>query len=425
MDGDLSAQTSAPLGTAFHAPQARLVTETGAPIEINGQPITPDMISASVTLSHTGTGLTTIVLNNQRHAADHKPVVPPWRYNKMDTLSFGKRVRVDMRYGADGWTPMILARITDMTFGFPSAAGALMTLKGEDLTSLLKTKPQTDEMFLEMSEEKIVDSALQYSGSNLSLPTPRPAPAFSAPLMAITQEKAKTYLQFFQAFAERMDYEIFAEFDDIEPGQAGATVTAPDPRPVSLHFEPARSGVLDKVVTLHWGRDIVDFKPTFKAWDILTGARISGNTPRQRGGFEVVVPMADAINDLHTSPTGPAPISAIDARQNAFADENRPETNEDAIEASNIDEERARLQAVTKLRTSARQFLTADITTIGFTRLRPGMHVDLTGFYAPFDGIYYVTKTVHSIKADGYTTVTSLRRPGMLDPAGYPDGGPS
>ena len=135
------------------------------------------------------------------------------------------------------------------------------------------------------------------------------------------------------------------------------------------------------------------------------------------------VPMADAIDDLHSAPGGATPISAIDARQNAFADENRPEANEEAIEASNIDEERARQQAVAKLRTSARQFLTAEITTVGFTRLRPGIHVDLSGLYAPFDGIYYVTKTVHAIKADGYITKTSLRRPGMLDPADYPDGG--
>lgn len=423
MDGDLTAQASAPLGTAFHAPQTRLVTETGAPIEIDGQPVTPDMISASVTLSNNGTGITQIVLNNQRHATDHKPVVPPWRYNKMDTLSFGKRVRVDMRYGADGWTPMILARITDVTFQFPSSAGAQLTLKGEDLTSLIKTKPETDEMYIDFHEIEIVESALSGSGSGLTLPATRPQPAFTTVLPAITHEKAKTYLQFFQAFAERMDYEIFTEFDNIEPGQAGANVTAPDPRPVSLHFEPARSANLDKVVSLHWGRDIIDFKPTFKAWEILTGARVSGNVPRQRGGFEVVVPMADAIDDLHSAPGGAAPISAIDARQNAFADENRPEANEEAIEASNIDEERARQQAVAKLRTSARQFLTAEITTVGFTRLRPGIHVDLSGLYAPFDGIYYVTKTVHAIKADGYITKTSLRRPGMLDPADYPDGG--
>ena len=100
----------------------------------------------------------------------------------------------------------------------------------------------------------------------------------------------------------------------------------------------------------------------------------------------------------------------------------RARENVEPIPVSNIDEERARLQATAKLRASARQFLTAEITTIGFTGLRPGIHVNLTGFDAPFDGIYYVTQTVHSLTAAGYITKTSLRRPGMLDPSDYPAG---
>jgi hypothetical protein len=425
MDGDLTAAANAQLGTAFHAPQVRLVTEAGAAISIGGQPVVPDIISATVTLSHTETGIVDIVMNNQRHGADGRPVVPPWRYNKMETLSIGSRVRVDMRYGADGWTPMILARITNMTFAFPSDSGSQITLKGEDLTSLLKTKPETDEMYIDFHEIDIVERALGSSGTGLSLPVTRPQPAFAAPLDGITHEKAKSYLEFFKAFAERMDYEIFAEFDDIEPGQAGAQVTAPDRRSVSFHFEPARSGVLDALVSLHWGRDIIEFKPAFKAWDILTGARASGSVPRGRGTFEVAVPMSEAINDLHASPGSAraTPLNVASIREGIFADETRPAVNEAAVQAVNIDQERARLQAVAKLRSSAREFLTAEMKTVGFTRLRPGIHVDLTGLYAPFDGIYYVTRTIHSLTAAGYLTTSTLRRPGMLDPATYPDGG--
>src|SRR5688500_12208101 len=109
---ELVPNTAFRAGTKFFAPQARLVTPEGEPIAIAGQPISPDIISVTVTRVHSGISQLEVVLNNQRHNASHRPVHPLWRYNKLDTVSFGTRVRVDMRYGNEGWTPMILARIT-------------------------------------------------------------------------------------------------------------------------------------------------------------------------------------------------------------------------------------------------------------------------------------------------------------------------
>ena len=98
----------------------------------------------------------------------------------------------------------------------------------------------------------------------------------------------------------------------------------------------------------------------------------------------------------------------------------RIENNVTKVNTAAIDEERARMQGIAVLRKSAREFLTAEITTIGYPALRPGTHINLTGYYAPFDGIYYVTQAVHALSASGYTTRLTVRRPGMLDPAGYP-----
>jgi hypothetical protein len=317
---------------------------------------------------------------------------------------------------------MILARITDIAFLFPDRAESRVTLKGEDLASLLKAKPTEDKLYEEKQEIDMVEETLSASRSRLSLPGTRPPPLFATPMPTITHEKSKSYLQFIQAFAERMDYEVFVAFDDVSPGRAAPNPSDPDPRPVSFHFETARSAVLNELVTLHWGRDIVDFKPTFTAWDILTYAVASGSTPRGRGGIMEFVTLDSAVNDRHTAPDGAAPLSVAQVRESAFRDENSPEDNGEEITASNIDQERAAMQATAMVRNSARQFLTADITTIGFTRLRPGIHVNLTGFHAPFDGIYYVTKTVHTLSAEGYRTVCTVRRPGMLDPSRYPSG---
>lgn len=400
-------------GTRLFAPQARLVDAAGSPLQLDGQAVSQDIVSAKVTRVASGVSQVEVVLNNQRHDAEHRPLVPTWRYNRMDSVSFGTRMRVDFRYGNETWTPMILARVTDVSFLFPQATGGQLTLHGEDLLSLLKTRPPEKEKpdpYKGEQEAAIVEAAVKASGAGLKVRATAPTPAFTAALTNVTHQPTLTYLQFIEAIAERMDYEVYVDFD--APGASG----------VSLHFEPARSATLGQPVELRWGRDLMDFKPVFKVWDLLTGAVASGTEPGKRARFTRSVPMDQAINDLHASPgaaAGGKLVSAADARKSAFQGENKPEDHVQRINVTNLDPERAKLQATAVLRRSARQFLTADITTIGRTELRPGIHVDLRGLSAPFDGVYYVAQTVHTLSAAGYLTASSLRRPGMLDPSQY------
>jgi hypothetical protein len=417
---ELFPEANARPGTQFYAPQARLVSESGQPILIDGQSISPDLISARITQVNTGISQVELVLNNQRHDRNNRLVWPSWKYNGLDPVSFGNRIRIDLRYGSEGWTPMMLARITDVVFAFPPTAGATVTLKGEDLLSLLKAQPENDVAYSQKTEIQMVEEELRASGSGLTL-AGRNSP-FSAPLASLTHEKARTYQQFIESMAERMDFELFVDFDNPDPMQGDGA------RPVKLHFEEARSRRLDKYVSLQWGRDIVEFKPSFKVWDVLTDAVSSGTQPGRRERYSEAVTMAQALDgELHAAPGGaPAPITAAVARERAFRAENRPEANSETIAVANLDQARGRVQAMAKLRTSARQFLTADITTIGFTRLRPGIHVELRDLYAPFDGIYYVTQAIHTLSAEmGYITRLSVRRPGMLDPSRYPTATPA
>lgn len=401
-------------GTQLHAPQVRVVDESGQPPASAGQTVNPDIISAKVTNVASGVSQLELVLNNQRHNAQHRPLVPTWRYNGLDTVTFGTRMRVDFRYGNGPWTPMILARITDIDFLFPTATGAQLTLKGDDLLSLLKTNPAQSRLYRNLQEVDIVRAAVNESGAGLSVRATAPTPAFPTPLANATHQGAITYLQFIESLAARMDFETYVDFDDLAPGSNSSAV--------SLHFEPARSATLGTPVDLQWGRDLLEFKPAFKGWDLLTNAVASGTQPGRRRPFSASVTMADAINDLHTADGGSVPLPAWQARRRAFNNENRPDSHTESLSVTQIDEDRARLQATAVLRRSARQFLTVDITTPGVPGLRPGRHVNVQGFHAPFDGIYYVTQTVHSLSAVGYLTVSSLRRPGMLDPSVYPGG---
>jgi phage protein D len=80
---------------------------------------------------------------------------------------------------------------------------------------------------------------------------------------------------------------------------------------------------------------------------------------------------------------------------------------------ANLDQTRANWLALGLLRKKARELLTVNATTIGLPRLRPGRHVEIRGMRAPFDGFYYVTRTVHTFGSKGLQTEFSASRPGM------------
>jgi phage protein D len=118
----------------------------------------------------------------------------------------------------------------------------------------------------------------------------------------------------------------------------------------------------------------------------------------------------------------PKPKSAVALRRRFFADE-QPD-NPFSVSVTNLDVDRALAHAKRLLRESARAFLTAEGSTIGFPKIRPGIHLRIGGLRAPFDGMYYVTQAVHTLDDRGYRTNFSVRRPGMLPPEGYQAGTP-
>lgn len=413
-------------GTALHAPEVRLVTEKGTPITVDDQPVSADIISAVVMLSASGIGTVDITLNNSRNdkANPARPMVPVWRYNALKELSFGTLVRVDYRYGLDPWTPMILARITSVDFSFPSATGAQVTLKGEDLSCLLKVKPEPPKDAdkpgeggnKDKQESELVKAELSAAAPGLKLVTADKSP-FATPLLHITRSNDKTRLDFIKELAERMDYEVFVAFNDEKP----ITGTKAVERPVAFHFVPARSATLGTTITLAWGRDLIDFKPAFSVWDVPTEATAMGAVPQDRGKINERVSFAEhgteILTDLHPAPGGKQPVNAVDARNTFFSV--KPAINPLIVKVEKLDKARARLAAIAAMRKGMRGFLTAEISTIGLPSIRPGIHVILDKLSAPFDGVWYATQTTHTLNAAGYITKTSLRRPGMLDPKDY------
>jgi phage protein D len=447
----------------LYAPQARLIDlSTGRVIGVSADnrihvtgatspvpnPADTDLISARVTLVNTGVGQLQVVLNNARNRRG-KPDYPPWKYNDFSAssagrphnefgITFGQRIRLDIRYGGRPWRKMILARVTAMQFGFPASGGAQLTVTGEDLLSLLNVRPREDHRYNGgTSEETIIENLV--SRSNLGLDVELGEwPERAQGLRTDTHRKGTTYLQYLQGIADRMDLEIFVDFKRRrEQANDPTTPTIPGPPPdatavsdprdeVKLHVVPSRSLIdpEDYVIQVQWEKHLIDFTPQLKVWEQPVTAHAAGSGPDRREHLSEQVTTAQAVEllgeELFDSPKyDVAMVDAITARREFYGAVGDGEDNASNREGSNLDRTRLRLKAIADLRRRAREFMTAEGNTIGFAELRPGIHVHVLGLRPPFDGFYYVTKTVHSIDTKGYRTAFSVRRPGMLPPSAY------
>jgi hypothetical protein len=446
-------------GTLLYAPQARLVDcSSGRVIGTNvtstktqtDTVVSADLLSAKVTLVNTGPAQLQIVLNNQRFdPQDHKrPVFPPWKYNDFTkrkgstqdssgtySLTFGQIVRLDLRYGQDDWVKMILARITDLSFSF-STSGATLTATGEDMLSALRIRPTDDIPHDSKQEETILDEEL--AASKIGVKATRGARGIASRGQTWTSrhQKTQTYLAYLTEIADRLDCELYVDFADRvaapvatpgaaanPPAQGGAAIDVA--KEVTVRMEPARSGITPTTrdddwttsalasgayVQLQWGMNLIDFTPKLKVWDMPTSADASGSHPNRRGRADGKVTSDDIQNAIQAE---------LYASPSYFFGADSDTDNTEPAGGSNLDQTRARMKALAVALKKVRDYLTVEAKSIGVPKLRPGAHVHIVGMRPPFDGFYYVIKTVHTLDGNGYRTDLSLRRPGMMEPAKY------
>lgn len=435
-------------GTTYFVPGARVMrlSELRASSDPGTEipEIAPDIVKVEVTRVNTGSCQYSITLNNwydtlpadRENSAgrgetlqDSRPIWPRFKYNALDFLAFGTRLRIDFRYwpdpieglsetdeAAQRWVPMIAGPITDMKFTFSASEGARLTVTGEDDLRKLKDKNKKKVAYTNRNEEDIVNDVLRRAEFPLSLAEPlvtRPAFFIGAKTLSEAHDEGQTSLEYLQKFSDRYDFEVFLEFSDLDDPAA----------PLSFHIEPARSRtppdkVLRDIHVLERGRNLVEFTPTFKVLDQVTTLTIKGrhrdrNRPEQVSTTALGTILSDELH-TDTERNDPPLVAGPLVRQQFYGDNEDTHNNE-----SNLDGERGQTVAEAKMRKKAREFLTIDCKTIGLPRLRAGLHTEIRGLRPPFDGFYYVTETVHSYSDAGLMTTLKARRPGMpLPPYG-------
>lgn len=399
-----------------------------------------DVVSVEITRVSSGSSHYSITLNNWDSAIAarrdaQQQTWPPFKYNSFEHFEFGMRLRIDMRYWPDAsqeatqtvqaahaWVPLIAGPITDMQFTFTATEGARITIKGEDDLFPLKNNSEEKVTYRRKTEKFIIEDILRRASYPLPLRDPQtPRPRFfdnqSSGINDNIQD-GQGYLEYLQKFAKRYDCELFVEFND-------PTSTSPA---VGFHFEPARSRVspndnLRYLYVLERGKNLIEFKPTFKVLDQYTEVKVKGRH-RVRSRPELVQqPALPAIlsDELyHDSSLGdrqltPGPDVRTHYLSHYFNDHLARNINQ-LPNQTNIDEERARAMAEAVMRQKSREFLSITGTTIGMPHLRPGVYVEIRKMRQPFDGFYYVEKTVTRYATRGFTTQFIARRPGMQLP---------
>jgi hypothetical protein len=363
-----------------------------------------------------------------------QPLWPPYKYDDFSLIAFGDRLRIDMQDWRDPsterkldtdatwdktWVPMVAGPVTDMRFEFSSSSGARVTVSGEDDLSQLKDHYKTRKEFPSVPERQIVDEVLNLAKYPLNSVA---APQVQWPSFAdyggqgIVESivDGQSYLDFLQKLADRLDCEIFIEFSNL---------TKPDSA-LEFHFEVSRCRVppnksAGDIFILHRDRNLIEFSPSIKVVDQPSNAQVKGRDRDRSNPARVTgdAGPSDLADELHPddSTTPPQPLTAGPlVRAKYFP--NRTDNPLTSPNESNMDPPRAKVLAQAQFRKKAREFFTIEGTTVGLPRLRPGNFVQIKGVRPPFDGFYYVTKTVHSYGNDGMRTKFSARRPGMVLP---------
>ena len=394
-----------------------------------------DLLSAQVTLVNTGLSTYTLTFNNTvlTTARDRAELggaaAGPWpryKYNDFDLLRFGYRLRVDFRYWPDApedadrktaasqaWVPMVSGPITDMRFTFVENEGARLVVTGEDDLQPLKEKSERRVPFNRLGELSMVKKALGqtgFAGGRIA------SPLVDYPSFAESDDQGlndalqagQSYLEFIQKLADRLDFEVFLEFSDLgDPDSA-----------LEFHFEPYRGRSKPEasdLYTLERDKNLIAFTPTLSVAGQYTDVEVRGRHRDPQEPTEVLgkATVAALDEELHTGSQDKRLATASAVREFFF----RGRKNKAGPpNVPNLDQARADWMALGLLRKKARELLTVSGTTVGLPRLRPGRHIEIRGMQAPFDGFYYLTRTVHSYDAKGLLTQFTASRPGMALP---------
>jgi phage protein D len=307
--------------------------------------------------------------------------------------------QVEIRMGYLGQlTLMVKGNFTSLEPKFTSSAAPTLNVRGLNVLHKLRTKQFTH---IWMGLPDMRDSAIVQNLGTLR--DPRGGPRFPLPIRisreALATEQPNEYvaeqnqydIDFLLERARRLGYVVY-----IIPDQSGRTEGTLYFGPRDTNDSNSPQPLRNVTFQLHWGRSLVEFKPTMTTATQVKSVTVYGWNRRTRRPIEARVTLDDARircnRDLHRL------LQQCDPREEVVVTE----------PVSTPAEAKSRALAI--LNDRQHEFVKCDATTVGLPDLRAGMKVDILNVGARFSGRYFITQTTHTINDSGYLTQFKAQR---------------
>lgn len=305
-----------------------------------------------------------------------------------------KEVKLRMGY-MEELRVMLTGNFTTMEPNFPTSGGPTLAVRGLNVLHELRRKPYT-ESWVDMRDSDIALNIAtlkdkQTKQKRFPLPIVIDESARDLePKIPFVSQRNQTDIEFLMGRARERGYVLFIQ--EADPNVRGSVRR--------LYFGPSQEGQIpglrDVTFELHWGRSLIDFKPTLTTANQVRSVTVNGWNRRTKQPISEKVTLDDPKirqnKDLHEL------LKQCDPREDVVVDE------------PVFTKEQAKNRALAILTDRQKEMVKASGTTVGLPDLRAGKKVVIKGLGARFSGTYFITDTTHTIGGSGYTTKFNARR---------------
>ena len=299
-----------------------------------------------------------------------------------------------MGYGADLATIMH-GSTTSLEPTFPSGGAPTLTVRTLNVLHRLRRKQYRDHW-----ENRRISQVAEDIGGRKDAGKKR------FPLPIRTSDKAKRKEPVLEYIAQDNQYDI--DFLLLEARKIGYVVYV-DYEPAGkghkrevLRFVPSdekHPGVPDVMYELKWGVSLIDFTPKLSTANQVASVEVKSWDRQKNRAIREKADLAKAkigIND--------------DLVPLLIDDPFCPPREDTVVNEPQYTAPQAQRRAQALLSEKLKQMVEATGTTVGLPDLRAGQRVRISGLGAKFSGVYFVTKTTHTLDDKGYTTKFTARR---------------
>jgi len=313
---------------------------------------------------------------------------PPSQPEHANLFEPGKELKLRMGY-VKNLRLMLQGEITTLEPNFPESGGSTLSIRGLNVLHRFRKKQHTWAWYDKRDSDIAKEIGQQRESEN------RPGLHIEVRVgdQYTSLEEAEPFvfmnnqydILFLLERARRHNYALYLDVDGVTGDQF-------------LHFGPSER-LREVTYELEWGKTLVQFRPTLTTANQISQVTVRGWNRRTRRPITATASLGSAGIEINRDQDAVA--QAVQGRHEVITD--RPihtQREADAL-ARNI------------LRQQLQEMIKASGATVGLPDLRSGRRLHIKNLGPRFDGVYFITKTTHTI-GDGYRTTFDARREGPL-----------